>query len=205
MIAKEGEYWSGWLFPCLRGMETSSVHHKNETLWSDCHPQGPFSTKTLLPTLLKGFLKCGSNPPHLCRALCKCHTLHRALALQDRLSCCPLMPFPRHSWGSCDTSHISKGRASAHSPLLNAVSNTSFKVFQCWFFPLQVMLSAHPYKPNSFTLTTAKMTCNFCLLFVITICHLSVLGVFFLCCWQMCQAVLGRDEPGALVMEGSKC
>lgn len=166
-------------FPGWEGWE-SAVCIRRTSLWSVCHPQRPFPTKALLPSLFKGFLKCGSSPPRLSRALCRCHTLHRALALQDRLSCCPLVPFPRHGWGSCDTPHISKGRASACSPLLNAFPNTSFKSMLIFSFANHALCPS--LQTSSFILTTAKVTCNFCLLFIITICHLSVLGINVLGC-----------------------
>ena len=111
--------------------------------WSDPLPQRASATKALLSSLFKGFLKCGSSsPPLLPRALCRCHILHRALALQVRLSCCPLVPPPRPSWDSCDTPLscplardpcISEGRAFACSPV-GCFSNPLFQE-HADFFP----------------------------------------------------------------------
>lgn len=162
--AVQGDSCPGW------EEQKSAVCIRRASLWSDCRPQGPFSTKALPPSLFKGFLKCGSSPPHLSRAVCRCHTLHRALALQNRLSCCPLVPFPRHRWGWCDTPRYLQGKDFC-------------------------LLSSHPHHCQDDLQFLASVYYHYLSSFC--------LGNNFF--WQRCQAVLGGDEPGVLVMEGSKC
>ena len=83
----------------------SEAGSRRPSPWSAPLPQWASATKAPLPSLVKCFPKCGGSPcPLLPSALCRHHILHRALSLQVRSSCCPLVPPPRPGWGSCDTS-----------------------------------------------------------------------------------------------------
>lgn len=126
MTAEEGRHWLGWHFPWLRGMEIISMHQQNLSLvWLSS--TGTLFNKSPSSLLVQGLSEMWKQSSSPFQGFLEVSFPAQGSSSAGQIALLPNGAFPQTHWGSWDTPHLSKGRASACSPLLRAFSNTSFK------------------------------------------------------------------------------